>query len=66
MASALFFLDLKGKVSDLLFPIGFGYDGIGLIRTWTANLSGLLDPSGPQLPWRHSHVSRREIPYAVE
>lgn len=53
MASAVFFLDLKGKVRSV-----YQRDG-----TTTVQQTDWTDPPGPQLPRGHSYVRRREFPY---
>lgn len=47
-----------------LFPAALACLYTGATKTDVTPLLGVhfLDPSGPQLPWRHSHVRRREIP----
>lgn len=67
MASALFFLDLKGKVGNQL-PRDCSKHAISRkhlpIRDVYANMEcTTLDPSGPQLPRGHPYVRGREIPH---
>ncbi len=52
MASAIFFLDLKGKVR-----LADGWVG------YQAETDMLADPPRTELPRRHSHVSCREVPH---